>query len=141
MKTESIIGNDKIFNDILKSKLKQFDEQIKRLERKRKAILELLASTPKADTGTATIPFKEQSKIPLTHKSAIEKIVQFLQSHNGPAKARQFMNYLESEGISFAGSENPMAYLFAILSHENRKPNGKIERVGEGLYALRKSEG
>jgi hypothetical protein len=149
-----ISDSDKILDDMLRGKLKGIEKQTRELERKRKdieaqikelgkkrkAIRELIAGPGRTDEKAATVPSKIRTQSSTTHEQVIEKVVEFFRMNEGPAEGKQIMDYLNREGITFAGSTPPMVRLYVILATEHNKKKGKIQRKERGVYTLRKEE-
>jgi hypothetical protein len=87
----------------------------------------------------ALIGRKEEFQDRNITRERINGIIEFLRTQKQPVKTRAIMGHLEKSGL-FVFSENPIAHLSAILSHEHRKGNNGIVRVATGLYALKKPD-
>lgn len=71
-------------------------------------------------------------------QSLIDAVVSFLQVNGGEVRSGEIQAYLEEQGYLEKDAASNQSKLSHLLKDEAEKPDGKIKKVGHGVYTLRK---
>ena len=119
--------------------LQQLESELKRLEAKKKLVLELIALTRGENVKSSIVHSAPSSSGSSSVRGRIiDAVVELIHNVGRQVTNKEILAHIEEKQLSLGNMKNKVTGLGAILSQESKKQSARIRQVTRGTWDLRK---